>query len=469
MLQQACRQMSAKIAQPDHCIAHDAPLCPAARIDAMAGCRQSATPPDEVANGRSGGAAAGDTHAMSVLFAFGALFASVVLLQLSAGGIGPLDALSGAALGFSPTEIGLLGSAHFLGFLIGCWGAPRLMGRVGHARAFAAFTAAGTIGALAHMLVTEPLAWAGMRVLTGLCVAGCYTVIEAWLQARLDNANRGRAMGTYRLVDLVAQLGAQGLIGVLPPAAYASYNVLAIFAAAALLPMTLTRTSQPPLPAAPRLRPLAAIRLSPLAAAGVVTAGLTGGAFRMVGPIYGQEVGLSADQIALFLAAFILGGALAQLPVGWLADRYDRRWVLIGLSLAAIAACAGTVAAAEAGTGPVFAAAVAFGLVTFPVYSVATAHANDFARPEEAAELSSALVFLFAIGAIASPLVAAGLIGALGPWAMFAFIALAHLVLSVFGVIRMRARAGATARTAYVYTPRTTAIIGRILRNEDKD
>ena len=34
----------------------------------------------------------------------------------------------------------------------------------------------------------------------------------------------------------------------------------------------------------------------------------------MVGPIYGAEVGLSVDQIALFLAAFVLGGALAQYP-----------------------------------------------------------------------------------------------------------------------------------------------------------
>jgi MFS family permease len=403
---------------------------------------------------------------MGILASFGALFVSVVLLQLSAGGLGPLDALSGAVLGFTPTQIGLLGSAHFLGFLIGCWGAPRLMGRVGHVRTFAAFTAAGTIGALAHMMLADPVAWAGLRVLTGLCVAGCYTVIEAWLQARLDNANRGRAIGTYRLVDLIAQLGAQGLIGVLPPAAYASYNILAIFAALALVPMTLTRIDQPPLPAAPRLRPMAAVRLSPLAAAGVVTAGLTGGAFRMVGPIYGQEVGLAADQIALFLAAFILGGAVAQVPVGWLADRFDRRKVLIWLSLAAIAACGATVAAAEVGPAAVFGAAVLFGLVTFPIYSVATAHANDFASPTEAAELSSALVFLFAIGAIASPLIAAGLVGALGPWAMFAFIGAAHLALSVFGLIRMRARTGAAERTAYVYTPRTTAIVGRLLRDD---
>jgi hypothetical protein len=37
----------------------------------------------------------------------------------------------------------------------------------------------------------------------------------------------------------------------------------------------------------------------------------------MVGPIYGAAVGLQIDQIAYFLAAFVLGGALAQIPAGW--------------------------------------------------------------------------------------------------------------------------------------------------------
>ena len=83
---------------------------------------------------------------MRMLISFAALFLSVALLQLSSGGVGPLDALSGIVLGFSTTQIGLLGSAHFVGFFIGCWWAPRLMGSVGHSRAFAAFTASGAIG-----------------------------------------------------------------------------------------------------------------------------------------------------------------------------------------------------------------------------------------------------------------------------------------------------------------------------------
>ncbi|MDW4496635.1 MFS transporter [Sulfitobacter sp. D35] len=401
---------------------------------------------------------------MRLLISFAALFLSVILLQLSSGGVGPLDALSGLALDFSRQQVGLLGSAHFLGFFIGCWWAPRLMGSVGHARAFAAFTAAGAIGLLAHMVVIDPYAWALMRVASGLCVAGCYTVIEAWLQAKVTNETRGRTMGVYRVVDMTGSLAAQLIISVLEPASYISYNILAILCCAALLPLTLTTARQPTTPASPRLRPGLATARSPLAAAGVIVAALSSASFRMIGPVYGQEVGLSAGQIAYFLAAFVLGGALAQYPVGWIADKYDRRSVLIWLSVAAIASSAVTVAASGLGSAAIMLSAGVFGATTFPIYSVAAAHAHDFASDEERVELSAALMFYFALGAIAAPYLASYLIELYGPDAMFMLIAAGHALLVIFGFTRMRARPAPERRTRYVWAPRTSFLIGLLTR-----
>ncbi|MGB3245977.1 MAG: MFS transporter [Sulfitobacter sp.] len=399
---------------------------------------------------------------MRLLISFAALFLSVILLQLSSGGVGPLDVLSGLQLGFSRQEIGMLGSAHFFGFFIGCWWAPRLMGSIGHSRAFAAFTAVGAISLMSHMIVLDAYAWGMMRIGSGLCVAGCYTVIEAWLQAKVTNQSRGRAMGLYRVVDMTGSLCAQMIVGVLAPASYVSYNLLAIGCCAALLPITLTKVKQPETPTSPRLRPMLAYQRSPLAAAGVVVAAVSSASFRMVGPIYGQEVGLSAGQIAWFLAAFVLGGALAQFPVGWLADKYDRRWVLIWLSIAAILSAMITVGAAGFGTFGIMLAAGLFGLTTFPIYSVAAAHAHDFAKDEERVELSAALMFWFALGAIFAPYLASVLIDGYGPGALFLMISAAHIVLVVFGLIRMRARDTTKTRTRFISVPRTTFLVGRL-------
>ena len=398
-----------------------------------------------------------------LVLSFAALFVAVALLQLSSGALGPLDALSGLASGFSTAQVGLLGSAHFVGFFLGCWWAPRLMGSVGHSRAFAACTAAGAIGMIGHTLVVDPYAWAVMRLASGLCVAGCYTVIESWLQARVANEGRGRAFGTYRMADMGASLAAQGLIGFLAPLElYVAYNILALLCVASLLPLTLTTARQPETPQAPRLRPRLALGRSPLATLSVVVAGLTSSAFRMVGPVYGQQVGLEPDRIGLFLAAFVAGGIAGQAPGGWLADRYDRRWVLIALGALSAGACAVTVAAAAAGPWAVVAAAALFGAATFPIYSVAAAHAHDFAEAPERVELSAALLFWFAAGAIASPLAASWLIEAYGPGALFALIAAAHAALIAFGLVRMGVRPART-RTAYVYAPRTSFLIGRLL------
>lgn len=401
---------------------------------------------------------------MRLLITFSALFISIALLQLSSGAIGPLDVLSGTQLGFSKPELGLLGSAHFLGFFIGCWWAPRLMGSVGHPRTFAVFAAAGAIGAIAHPMFIDPAAWAAMRIMTGLCVAGCYTVIESWLQARLSNANRGRVMGVYRVVDIASSSAAQLMIGVLEPASYVSYNLLAILCCACLFPLATTTTRHPEMPTAPKLRPLQTARVSPLGAAGVVVAGLTASSFRMVGPIYGQEVGLPAGQIGVFLATVLLGGALAQIPVGWAADKYDRRWVLIGLSVASVVVC-GVIAGIDVSDHfLVFAGAALFGFATYPIFSVSAAHANDFADPQRMVELNASLIFLYGVGAIFSPLITSSLIEEFGPSALFVFIASAHAILVVFSMVRMWERPTKRKRTRYAYIPRTSFTIGKLLK-----
>ena len=404
------------------------------------------------------------------MISFAALFLSIVLLQISNGGLGPLDALSGFALNFSSAEIGLLGSAHFLGFFIGCWYAPRVMGAVGHSRAFAAFAATGAIGLIAHMLIIDPYAWALMRIASGLCIAGCYTVLESWLQAKVTNETRGRTMGTYRVVDNLAFLIAQLLIGFLEPADYVSYNLLALICCASLLPLTLTKIKQPETPRALKLKPKLALFRSPLAVAGVLVAAVSAAAFRMVGPIYGTQVGLEIEQIAYFLSAYVFGGALAQYPIGWFADKYDRRWVLIWLSVAAIVSSMLSTSISYNNTLGIFLIAFGFGFTTFPIYSVAAAHAHDFASLDERVELSASLLFYYAIGAIAAPLFASFLMDSFGPNAMFVLIAFAHLLLVIFGVARMRVRPTVSERTPYVYMPRTSFLIGRLLKRlRDKE
>ena len=120
--------------------------------------------------------------------------------------------------------------------------------------------------------------------------------------------------------------------------------------------------------------------------------------------------------------------------------------------------------AAGAGDWAVLATAALFGLTTFPIFSVATAHAHDFAASDQRVELSAALMFFYATGAIAAPLVTSNLIEYFGPSALFYFVSAAHVMLVLFGLTRKKVRATPDKRTSYVVAPRTSFLIGRLTR-----
>ncbi len=75
-------------------------------------------------------------------------------------------------------------------------------------------------------------------------------------------------------------------------------------------------------------------------------------------------------------------------------------------------------------------------------------------------------MFFYALGAIASPYVASGLIEAYGPSALFALVAIGHAALIAYGLMRMQARSTVDQKTAYVYTPRSSFTIGRLLKRK---
>ena len=351
---------------------------------------------------------------MRLLISLSALLLSTLFVQMGIGSLRPFDAISGQALGFSPVEIGLLASGHFAGFLLGCIFGPYLVRRAGHSRAFAVMAGAAVISIIAHPLIPDAMFWAAIRVLSGFSVAGCYTLIESWLQAKITNDIRGRVFSIYRLVDMSGQIMANAVIATLTPASYVSYNLIAIIMCLAILPLALTQSKEPELPEKVSYQPLFALRISPLAGLGVIVAGLSTATFGSVGPIYAIAVGLDLSQIALFLVVSMVGGMISQLPAGMLADKVPRRSVLLIFSVMASITCLSMMLPVTnsviGGIALVYVMSFLFGFTTFPIYSICAAHASDFVDQDRMMTLSASLIFLYATGAIVSPLLAGWII-----------------------------------------------------------
>ena len=300
------------------------------------------------------------------------LLISAGILLGANGLIGTLIAIRASLEGFPEAAVGLMGTAYFAGFFGGCVMTPRLIVRAGHVRVFAALCALAAIAALAFLLVIDMTAWVVFRVITGFAFSGLSMVVESWLNERAASADRGRVLSLYRIVDLGAVTGSQFLIPLFGAGGFEIFAVAAILFTGALIPISLSRTSSPAPPEITRLRPLWVWRLSPVATAGCITLGLTNGAFRTVGPLYAGTMGLSVDQVALFMSLGIAGGALLQYPFGWLSDRTDRRIILL-LATAGAAASSFYLASTDSSVNAVLLGGFLFGSFALPLYSLSAA------------------------------------------------------------------------------------------------
>ena len=373
--------------------------------------------------------------------------------------------------GFSQTLIGLIGTAYFIGFFVGCLTTAKLIQRAGHIRVFAALSATVAISVLGMGLITEPWAWAALRALAGFSFSGIIMVIESWLNEASANADRGRTLSLYRVVDLFSVTGAQFILPAVGAEQFAIFAVTAILFCLSLIPVSLSRATSPRPPESARLRPHAIWMLSPVACMGCLTIGMTNGAFRTIGPLYAQEMGLNVDQVAVFMSLGILAGAVFQYPFGWLSDRVDRRLVLLMATTGAALAGLSLSNFGHLGPTQIYAGGFIFGGFALPLYSLSVAHANDYAGPGQYVELAAGLLFFYAIGASVGPLISSVCIERFGPASMFVYTSVVHFCFVGFLGYRMTRRAAAprALRKRFVGLLRTSPAIFRLSRaNGDK-
>ncbi len=373
----------------------------------------------------------------TILLPIASLLLSVAILLVGHGLQLTLLPLRGQALGWSASEIGVTGSAYFLGFVVGCLAVPRLVTRVGHIRVFAVLAAIATAALLGIVLVDSVSAWAMLRFLTGCALSGLYMVIESWLNERAPSRRRGLIMALYQSISLLAIGGGQFLIRIAAPTAALPFVLGAILISLSIIPVGLTRAAAPPPVRRVRFRPRKLFRTSQVAFAGAVGAGMLNGAFWGLGPIYAGRVGLPITDVSLFMSAAVFGGAALQFPFGYLSDRFDRRNVVLGLAIAGGFVSMATATFGGLGGGILSGLAFLFGATAMPLYALCVAHANDNTRQDEFVETSSGILMLYSVGSVFGPLLAAQAMGAFGPGSLFAFAGVCFFAVAAWTAFRI--------------------------------
>jgi MFS family permease len=183
---------------------------------------------------------------------------------------------------------------------------------------------------------------------------------------------------------------------------------------------------------------------SPLGTVGIFLLGSVYATQSGMGAVFGSQIGLSAAQIALFVAMLFAGALVLQYPIGWLSDRVDRRKLIFGAAVAGAASCAlGWINGG--GLWPLMAAAFFAGGVTTPLYAMFLAYTNDFLSAEDMPAASGGLVFTFGMGAIVGPLLTGWAMQGLGPFGFWLVLGATFAAMALYALYRMTQRAAVPA------------------------
>lgn len=384
-----------------------------------------------------------------VLSGVWALLLGIVLIMLGNGMHFTLIGLRGGIEGFSSTELAIVTSGYFAGFLSGARLSPVMIRRVGHVRVFAALGSFMSAGLIAFPLLAEPWAWTILRLLIGFCMSGIYVTAESWLNDASTNENRGKVLAAYMIAQTVGIIGAQALLNLGDAATSALFIGASILVSISFAPILLSIS---PVPAAEVARPMSLRRLysgSPLGTVGIF---LLGGVYATqsgMGAVFGTQIEMSAAQISLFVAMLFAGALVLQYPIGWLSDRMDRRMLIFGAALLG-AVCCGLAWMAGDVLWALMAAAFLAGGVTTPLYALFLAYTNDALSAEDMPAASGGLVLTFGVGAILGPLAAGSAMGRLGPFAFWLVLGATFAAIALYALYRMTQRPTVSGDESYL-------------------
>ncbi len=339
--------------------------------------------------------------------------------------------------GFSPTMVGVIGSAYFLGMLGGTWTAPSIVRRAGHTRAFAAYSAIVAVAVLAFPLAVSPFPWIGLRAIVGFCFAGLYAVVEGWISAKAGASHRGRLLGIYNVANFSGSALGQQTLRAFEPKSFALFSAAAAFLMLALVPMAMTKADPPPLPAKGRLVISELWFFSPVSIVTALLLGLANGTFWSIVPAYVQRLHLGPDTVASFMTFAIIGSALTPYPVGRLSDRFDRRMVIAGMSIAVMLPEIGLALTAKPSLFWLYTLGFLVGGLITVLYPLMTALSVDRLGPEKAVAVASTTLFIYCLGAIVGPTLVAWLMTTYGDRALFIHNALVHIGITAFALWRI--------------------------------
>lgn len=415
-----------------------------------------------------------------------ALLISDAFVLLGHGLLLTLLPVSANLLGFSDFQVGLTASSYFVGFVIGCLLTPFVLKRVGHIRTFAVLASAYTVIILLFVWSQSFIGWMLLRFMIGAMIAGIYMIIESWLNERADSTNRGSILSFYAMMNLAMITLAQQLLNLGNVDTLLLFALAGIFLSLSIVPVSLT-LALAPTPIKKVSVDFAKVwRHSHIGIIGSIFTGLITGSFWALAPIYAKDSGFTTFQLANFMSAVVLGGALFQIPLGRFSDKFDRRLILTFIALGgAILSFLTFIASFQDFYAGTVATGLAFmwGGLGMTMYAICLAHANDNADSSDFVDIGSAMLITYGLSSAIGAPIASAFMSVFGHEFLYVFMGSSFTLFCVILIARRHAHvlpvmaqdneefqaiAGMTTPEAYNLDPRAEEIDETVTEDELK-
>lgn len=333
-------------------------------------------------------------------------YASVTVFTVGHGLISTWVAVRLAELNADSVVIGMVTASYFLGIILGAFFNIRLIGGVGHIRAFAAYASVLSVSYLCFSFSNEPLLWIILRLVGGFATGGLLLVIESWILLNSNVKSRGHVMAIYMLLFYGAMSFGQGTLGQIPAenswliSAFASIAV-----SLAVLPMAMTQRTVPSLLEMHPMSVREILKTAPAGSVSCFSAGVFLGLFYAFLPAFLLNESLTREDVARYVAISTLGGMLLQYPLGRLSDFMDRR-IMLQTAAALIIVITLVISFAFSALPPLVFASVIFllGGVLYAIYPVSLSLVCDQLPQEKLVSANQSVLVAYALGSIFGPL-----------------------------------------------------------------
>lgn len=334
-------------------------------------------------------------------FAIAAAILLITLVGLSLSLFIPLLSIEMERMGVSGTISGLNTAMAGIGTLATVPFVPKLASRFGLERII--FVSLGASAALALGFHILPFwTWFALRFLFGATIGTLFVVSEFWITASAPPERRGTVVGIYATMlslgfasgPLVMRL--TGTEGIWP------YLAGMIFYGLAAIPLWLARGKAPPVTGdshGPVTRYMLAVPVATFA--GLTFGAVETGSFALF-PVYGIRNGLGEASAAMLISIVTAGNVVSQIPLGRLADRTDRRKVLLICATVGVLGCL-AMPLALADWRLFYGVLFVWGGFTGGIYTVGLAHLAARYSGSELASANAAFVMLYSLGLIGGP------------------------------------------------------------------